>query len=149
MSEQASTELVVPGVGSLVDLSVPSECAFALDDIRDLERQLRYVKTELTDALVAMSEVEGTKTLHFSGGTAVIKTGVEIVYDAELIEQGLREAGMPEHRIRDIVKETVSYKVDANKAKAAGSANPAYAAVVDANKQPVEKPAYITVSRTG
>lgn len=146
MSE--SKELVVPGLGTVVDLASPSECAFALDDIRDLKRQFGYIETELTEAILRASEVEGTKTLHFPGGTAVVKTGEGWEYDPELMEIGLRDAGMPEHRIREIVKEVVSYKVDAVKAKQAGGANPAYQEVVDANRKPIENPKpYVKVSR--
>lgn len=142
-----SKELVVPGLGTVVDLASPSACAFALDDIRDLKRQFGYVETELTEAIVAACEVEGTKTLHFPGGTAIVKTGETWEYDAEQMEIGLREAGMPEHRIREIVKEVVSYKVDAVKAKQAGAANPAYQEVVDATKTLVVKSPYVRVAR--
>jgi hypothetical protein len=148
-NEESSQELVVPGIGTLVNLASPSECSFALDDIRDLERQFRYVKQELTEAIVRACEIEGTKTLHFEGGTAVLKSGQEWEYDPEEIEVGLRAAGMPEHRIREIVKETVSYKVDANKAKQASSANPSYGEVIEAHKKPVEKAPYVTVKRGG
>lgn len=146
MSE--SKELVIPGIGTVVDLASPSACAFALDDIRNLKRQFGYIETELTEAIVAASELEGTKTLHFEGYTAVVKSGAGWEYDPEQIEIGLREAGMPEHRIREIVKEVVTYKVDAVKAKQAGAANPAYQEVVDANKKPIEKPPYVQVSRS-
>ena len=143
-----STELVVPGVGSVVDLTSVESCATALNDIRDYERQYRYIKQELTEALVKASEVEGTKTLHFPGGKATVKTGEEWVYDAEEIEVGLREAGMPEHRIREIVKETVSYKVDAVQAKQAQAANGEYDRVIGDNKKLERKQPSVSISRT-
>lgn len=148
MSEHTSTELVVPGLGTVVNLADPAECAFALDDIREMERQFRYLKTELVERVVEAAKVEGTKTLHFPGGTATVKTGEEWQYDAEEIELGLRAAGMPEPRIRELVKEVVSYKVDAVKAKQAAAANPAYAAVVEANKELVVKAPSVSVSRS-
>ena len=55
-----------------------------------------------------------------------------MVYDAEAIEEGLREAGMSEERIREIVKEEVTYKVVAKEAKKAAAASEKYAAIVDA-----------------
>jgi hypothetical protein len=146
MSE-TSTELVVPGLGTLVDLTSVESCAIALNDIRDYERQYRYIKQELTEALVKASEVEGTKTLHFPGGKATIKTGEEWVYDPEEIELGLRAAGMPEHRIRQIVKETVQYKVDAVQAKQAQSANPEYDRVIGDNKTLEQKQPSVSISR--
>lgn len=146
-SEQQSTELVVPGIGTLVDLNDPEQVAIALDDVRDLEYQFRAIKTDLTRALVHASEVQGTKTLHLPGVTVTIKSGAEYEYDAEEIELGLRAAGMPEDRIREVVKETVSYKVDAVKAKQAEGANPVYGEVIEAGRRKVEKPPSATISR--
>jgi hypothetical protein len=145
MSEP-SLELVIPGIGQVVQLDNPKDVALALDAVRDLERSLRYVKTELTSALVYRSQVEGSKTIHFEGGKAVLNSSMEIAYDPEAIEIGLREAGMPEDRIREIVVEMVSYKVNAVRAKQAGSANPAYAAVIEANRTEKEKAASVTVT---
>lgn len=139
-------DLVVPGIGEVVPLDDPKQVAFAIDAVRDLEWKLRAVKTELTRALVHASEVAGSKTLHLEGVKVTIKSGPETVYDAEQIEIGLRDAGMPEERIRQIVKETVSYKVDANQAKQAAGANPAYAAVIEANKQTREMTPSATIS---
>lgn len=148
MSESAlGTDLVVPGIGEIVPLDDPTKVSYALDSIRDLERELRSVKAELTRAIVHHSQVAGARTLHLQGITVSVKSGTQTVYDAEAIEQGLREAGMPEDRIREIVKETVTYAVDAVKAKQAAGANPLYAAVIEANKQIEEKPAYVTVKR--
>lgn len=141
-------ELMVPGIGEIVPLDDPQKVALALDAVRDLERELRLVKAELTSAIVYASQVAGTKTLHLEGVKATIKSGTETIYDAEQIEIGLREAGMPENRIREIVKETVSYVVDAVKAKQAAGANPAYAAVIDAHKRVEEKTSYVTISRS-
>lgn len=147
MSEQTpSTELVVPGIGEIVNLDDARQVAVALDGVRDLERQLRDVKSELTRALIHESKQQGTKTLHMEGIKAVIKSGDETIYDAEEIEIGLREAGMPEDRIRLVVVETTSYKVDAVKAKQAAGANPAYAKVIDANKRTEEKSASVTLT---
>ena len=144
--ETPSTEIAVPGIGEIVNLDDARAVAFALDGVRDLERQLRDVKAELTRALVYESGVQGTKTLHMEGIKAVLKSSAETIYDAEEIEIGLREAGMPEDRIRLIVVETTSYKVDAVKAKQAAAANPAYAEVINANKHEVEKAASVTLT---
>jgi hypothetical protein len=142
-------ELMVPGIGQVVALDNPKEVALALDGVRDLERQLRLVKTELTSALVYASQQAGAKTLHLEGVKVEIKGGTQTVYEAELIEQGLREAGMPEARIREIVKETVSYVVSAVQAKQAAAANPAYAAVIEAHKRVEEKATSVSISLGG
>ena len=145
--DQAGRELVVPGIGEIVPLDDPQKVAFALDGIRDLERNLKEIKSELTAAIVEASKVQGTKTLHLDGLDAIVKSGTKVEYDPIAIELGLREAGMPEERIREIVKETVSYSVDAVKAKQAAGANPAYAAVIAANQQTIESPPYVTIKR--
>lgn len=139
-------ELMVPGIGEVVALDNPKEVALALDGVRDLERQLRYVKTELTNALVYASQIAGTKTLHLGGVKAEIKGGTSTAYDAEAIEAGFRAAGMPEERIRAIVKETVSYTVSAVKAQQAAGANPAYAEIIEAHKTTVETPFSVVIS---
>lgn len=141
-----STELAVPGIGEIINLEDPRQVAFGLDAVRDLERQLRNVKAELTRALEYESERQGTKTLHLEGIKAVLKSGEETFYDAEEIEIGLREAGMPEDRIRLIVVETTSYKVDAVKAKQAAGANAAYALVIQANRRTEPKSASVTLT---
>lgn len=145
--EQFSTELVVPGLGTVVDLTKPEEVALALDDIRYLEQQYRSLKTKLTELLVAESEKQGTKTLHLPGVTVTVKSGPEVVYDAEEIEIGLRMAGMPEARIREIVEEKVTYTVKAVKAKQAAGANPSYADVIEAHKREQKKTPSASVSR--
>lgn len=147
MSEHTSRDMVIPGLGEVVDLDDPVKVAFALDGVRDLERNLREIKSELTAVLIHHAQVQGTKTLHLDGVDATVKSGNTTVYDAEAIEQGLRVAGMPEERIREVVKENVTYTVDAVKAKQAAGANPAYFEVIEANKHVEEKPPYVTIKR--
>lgn len=144
---EPSMELVVPGTAELVNLDDPTAVALAIDSVRDMERELRSVKAELVSALVHASQKAGSKTLHLEGMSVRVSGGVEWVYDAEAIEEGLREAGMPEERIREIVIETVTHKVAATEAKRAASANPDYAAVIDANKREEEQPNRVSISR--
>ncbi len=141
------TDLVVPGLGELVNLEDPPAVALALDSVRDLESRLREVKAELTRALVYHSQLQGTKTLHLENFSVTVKSGTATVYDAAQIEQGLRACGMPEERIREIVKETVSYTVDAVKAKQAAGANPLYAEVIREHSRVEEKTPYVTLKR--
>lgn len=142
-------ELMVPGVGEIVALDDPQQVAMAIDAIRDLQQQLYGVTAELTRALIHASQVAGTKTLHLEGVKVTVKTGERIVYDPEAIEAGLREAGMPEDRIREVVKETVTYAVAGVKAKQAAGANPVYAEIIEAHKRVEEKPPSVTISRSG
>lgn len=137
---------MVPGVGEIVQLDDVAQVARAIESVRDLEGKLKDVRAELTHAVVYASVVQGGKTLHFEGGKAVVSGGKETTYDPEAIEEGLRAAGMPEQRIREIVKETVTYTVAAVEAKKAAAANPAYAEVIAANSRTFDKTPYIKVT---
>jgi hypothetical protein len=147
VSTGESTELVVAGIGELVDLRSEQECIRALAAVRDLEQQLREAKGALTDAIRERSAHLGTKTFHVGSLTAEVKGGSETMYDAEKVEEGLRAVGAPEELIREIVQETVSYRVDAMRAKRAAAANPAYAQVIEQYRRVVEKPASISIRR--
>ena len=149
MSEPGTTslEIVVPGTGEMVPLDDPAAVARAHRDLTDLEMQIRDAKAMFADILAGESRKQGTKTLRFGDIEVEMRGGPSTEYAAEEIETGLREAGMPEDRIREIVKETVSYKIDARKASSAASANPDYAKVIEAGKRIIEKPMYPSVKR--
>lgn len=141
-------ELVVPGTGELVDLDDEIACVQALIAVRNFEQQFREVKAALTAAIVERAKVLGTQTLTLPDGSkASLKGGSEISYDAEELMEQLRQLGMPEKRISEIVVEEVSYKVSAREAKRAAAANPEYEAVIESAKTTTEKPIYITVQR--
>lgn len=134
--------------GEVVRWEDPLDCTDALEAVRDYERTLRELKAELTRHLVEEAQRQGVKTLDLGDGRKVeIRGGAETVYDAEQLEAALRDAGMPEERIREVVVETVAYKVDARKAKAAASANPAYADAVEAARTVQEKPHAVSIKR--
>ena len=143
--DEPSREIVVPGIGEIVNLDDPPAVAAALGSVRDLEGHLREIKSVLTGSLVTASEKLGTRTLHLENCSVTVKSGGSKVYDPIAIEQGLRDAGMPEERIRLIVKETVSYSVDAVKAKQAAAANALYRQVIENNSHTEEKPPYVTI----
>ncbi len=52
---------------------------------------------------------------------------------------------MPEDRINEIVVPTTVYKVNANKAKSASSANPAYRAAIEAHTRTEPRTVYASV----
>jgi hypothetical protein len=148
MTEQ-STELVIAGIGEVVNLDKPREVAFALDAIRDLEWKLRAAKQDLTRALVHASQQEGSKTLRYEGVEVTVKGGSEVTYDAEEVYAGLLEVGMSPERASEVVVETVTRKVSAVEAKRVAAANPAYAAVIAQHMRVEEKPFTASVSRKG
>jgi alcohol dehydrogenase class IV len=139
-------EIVLPGIGQIVDLTDGQDSAVALATVRDLERQLKEIKSVLTDAIVDHARVLGTKTLRLNDGrVATLSAGTETIYDAERIETGLRALGMPEERIREVVVETLAYKVNAVEAKRVAGANPDYAKVIEDFSQTVHRPIYVSM----
>lgn len=147
MSEP-SQELAVPGTGEIVDLTDAPACAVALDAIRDFESHIREAKAALTRAIVEEATRQGVRSIELpNGARAEISPAVEVVYDALALAEGLREAGMPEERINELIEETVSYKVKAVEVKKAASANPEYAKVVEDARSEQPKAQYITIRR--
>lgn len=148
MSE-TSTDLIVLPTGELISLDNPAACAVALDELRTLESRIKEMKAILVDAIENYATAAGAgKTLHLDGGVqAVLKNDKTVVWDAQLLEADLREAGMSEERIREIVVEEVSYKVAAAEAKKAASVNPAYAEAVAAARTEIPQRPSVTVKR--
>jgi len=142
-----SESLTLPHTGEIIDLADTAAVAYSLQEIRGLEARLREVKTILTDAVVRESQRQGSKTLHMGTIDAEVRGGNAVEWDAEELERGLRDAGMPDDRIRDVVKEQITYTVDAREAKRVAGANEAYAAVVARVQTVVEKKPYIVVRR--
>jgi len=138
---------LIPAVGTVVTLQNASEVARALSDVRDLESQLRDAKRVLTDALVEESRRRGSKTLELGRMSAESRGGVDDAAATEKLEQGLLSLGCPDDLLREIVKEEVSYKVDARRASRAATANPEYAAVIKAARTEIEKPHTIVLRK--
>lgn len=133
-------EQPIPVLGLLVDLSNARDCAVALDAIRGAEEQLAEAKRVVVDQLIAERRYRGEGTWRYDDGVTVeVPKPEETVYDADEIERELRDAGMPEERIAEIVRETVSRKVMAGEAKKAAAANPEYAAIIERHARKVEK----------
>lgn len=149
MTAETSTDLAIPTTGEIVNLDDFQSCSMALDSIRYIESQFRETKSILTRAIGEQAATLGTRTLELKDGRkAVVSGGTETEYDAEAIEQGLRAAGMPEERIREIVEVTVTYRIKAVEAKRAAGANAAYATVIDEHSREVEKPLSVSIRRT-
>ncbi len=141
--------LVVPASGELVDLNDAEQVARAYRHVRELEELLKDAKAVLTDALVVRSQIEGSKTLHTGGGKVVVKGGQDVLWNAQGLKRDLLSAGMAPERVREIVTETIEYRVVASEAKRAGAANPAYAAAVERNRTTSPKRPYVSVTDPG
>jgi hypothetical protein len=124
-------QLVVPLTGELVDLRKPDDVADVLEQVREMKHQLDNARGILEQVLRLEAARQGTKTLHLADCTAVISGGETVEYDGAELARRLEQAGMPADRVHQVVELIVTYKVNAAKAKAAASANPAYAAAVE------------------
>jgi hypothetical protein len=137
--------VVLPFVGTIVDLREPVEVAEALTHVREVKRQLDELRALLEGVLRLEAQKQGTKTLHLGPMDAVVSGGVKPEYDIELLQERLRAAGLPEERLSEAVVETVSYKVNQRVLKHIAGANPDYAVAVEAARTWVESPWYVAV----
>lgn len=136
MSEEVMAEdggaLVLPQSGVVVDLSSEREVVLAYRDLRDLKTAIAQAERMLKEALQHQASLRGTKTFYIDGvGKVELRGDQRVEYDAKEVEEGLRELGCPEDIIREIVVETITYKVDGNRARRAIAANPDYARVLE------------------
>jgi hypothetical protein len=138
-------EIQIPLIGEIVDLDQPNQVAQALEAVRDAKRILDEARSILETALIAEATRQGTKTLHLGKLEITIVGGETVEWDHHRLALALRDAGLPENRIADVVVETVTYKVSAKEAKRIAGANPEYAAIVEACRRTVPAPfrAYI------
>lgn len=145
---ESGESVVLPGTGTVVDLSDPVAATGALEDLRQLESLVKEAKGIVTRSIVWHGRHTGGLTFELPDGRKVeISDRPKIEYDAEAIEEELREAGMPEESIARIVKETLVKTVVAVEAKKAARANPDYAAIIERNKTEVPSNPSISIRR--
>lgn len=129
---EVSTELVLAHSGELVDLTDERQIVTVYGEVKELKDQLAEADRRLRAAIAEVAKLRGTKTFYVDGvGKVEVRNSERVEYLADVIEEGLRALGCPEETIREIVVETVVYKVDGNRARRAASANPEYAAVIE------------------
>lgn len=143
------TEVIALPDGQVLDLADTGQVARAYDDMQQLKRMLREVEGKLKEALIEHSQSTGTKTFSVEGAKVEIKGGEETRYDAQAIKRALKDAGMPEDRIKEIVRETIEYKVAAVEAKKAARANEKYAAIIKEFSTVEKKNPTVAVTRIG
>lgn len=138
------SEVLVPYSGQIVNLGDPPECLKLLAEIRELEGKLRDVKGALTEALAQEFSRQGKKTLEVNGIKAELRGGTEIVWDVEVLEQ-LRDLGLPDERMNELVKVEVTYRVNAAVAKQLAAANRDYAEIIQRAKSEIPKAQYVSI----
>ena len=139
---------VAEGTGVDIDLSDPVACAVALDQVRTIEADFGQVKRVLTEAIVKHYRLTGERTIELPGGLkAEVKVGNRNLIDPDILEERLREAGMPQANIDALITTTQERKVAAQKAKAAATANPDYKAALEAASTTYQESPNVTIRR--
>jgi hypothetical protein len=141
-----TSQAIVPYSGEIISLDDPPACLKMLVEIRELEGQLKDLKSDLSDALKLEFSRQGTKTLDINGIKATLGADSEIVWDVGILDE-LRDLGLPEARMDALVTAEVRYTVNASVAKQLAGANPQYAEVIERAKSRVPKKAYVGVKR--
>lgn len=139
---------IVPYSGEIVNLDDPPACLKLLVEIRELEGKLRDLKDDLTEAVKVEFSRQGKKTLEINGIKATLGADTEIVWDVGILDE-LRDLGLPEERMDELITAEVKYTVNGAVAKQLAAANPAYAEVVERAKSRVPKKTYIGAKRGG
>lgn len=137
---------VVPYSGEIVNFDDPDACLKLLVEIRELEGKLRDLKDDLTDALKREFSVRGKQTLEMNGIKASLSADSEIVWDVGVLYE-LREQGLPEDRMTELITEEITYKINGNVAKQLAAANPTYAEVIERAKSRAPKKQYVSARR--
>ena len=139
--------LPVPLTGQLVDLGDANEIASAVDGVRQAEQQLAEVRRFLTDVLRLHAAKLGTKTLHLDDCDVVISGGHKVEYDAQQLADELRQAGLPEERLEQVIVAVVTYKVSQRVLNQLAAANPTYKEAIERCRRVVPVPWQARVER--
>lgn len=139
-------EIMLPDSGEIVALDDPAACAKALAALREFKRRVDGARADLEAALVHHAQHAGTKTLHLDGATVKVAGGEAVEWDVTVL-LGLLDAGLPAERYAQLVREEVTYKVDARVAKSVEAAgNPEYARIIASARRTVSRPWRVTVT---
>jgi hypothetical protein len=112
----------------------------ALSKIAEMEARIRTLKSAITEYVQEETKRLGTKTLNVPGGKVVLEGGPEKQVEGHELAQLLADAGMPQERIKEVVHEEVTYKVDRRVLNQMAASNPDYKAAADLVTSEVEKP---------
>jgi len=125
--------------GELLEPSVQN-AARVLSAARAMKAHVNEIVNEATAYLVALSEHQGTKTLHGDGETVTVSGGPGIDYDPIELRELLEKAGCPQNRIEQAVRTEITYKVDRAVLRQLAAANKDYKQAIDHAEVEVEKP---------
>lgn len=141
----AMVELPNPVTGELVPLEHPVEVAAEIDRVELVQLRLSDYLDMLKGLLIEESRRQGMKTLRLGEYLVEIKGGYQTFPDLERLCDLLRQAGLPDDRCEQLVKQKIAVTevVDRNVLKSIRSANTTYADAIDRAEGP---PTRLTVT---
>ncbi len=139
-------ELLNPISGELVRTADAAAVAATLVDLKDLKNRVQAAIGAFSEAVIQESRRQGTKTLAVGGMTLKVSADSEVVWDVDFLMEGLRDAGLPEERINELVTMVVSYSVNGSVARQLAGASEKYAEVIEASKSRRQKTQYVSVA---
>lgn len=121
--------LVIRHTGEVIDVTTPEGCVAGLEAIQEITTALHDLRSDIVTALIDHRRQRGSSTFPNHAGTKKVELGPdeERVVDATKLREGLVAADAPEDLISEIIRQTVTEKVDLRRADRAASHNPAYA----------------------
>lgn len=143
--ERIEAELLDPRTGELVP-AVPDALANWIASTMDYIRAAYRAMDEGKRLLAEEAQRRGTGTLNLDGVTVTV-TPPAYVWDVEALDWGLRNAGCPEETINEVIRQTVSWTVDARRADRLARANEAYAEVVERCRHRKDEAPKVSVKR--
>jgi hypothetical protein len=147
VSEPKYPPMVEPVTGVVVDVTHMSAVAESLERLREVKNQINDAIGYLTDAVIAESRNQGTKTLNAGAVTLELSTGYEIEWDVGMLDRELSAAGLPPERLADVVVPQFTWKVNAAVARQLAAANDTYKTIIEAAQTRIPKPQYVKVKR--
>jgi hypothetical protein len=137
-------EVIDPFSGQLINVSDPATAAEFVYALRTSKNVIDKLIKQVTTAAEPAFRQAGTKTLRFGAIEMELKEPVSYDWDEEILHE-LVDAGLPEERYADLVKETVVRKVNQSVAKQLEASNEKYREIIERARTRVEKPPTLDV----
>jgi hypothetical protein len=139
--------MIEPVTGVMVDVTRMNAVADSLVRLREVRTQVSDAIRYLTDAVIAESRNQGTKTLNAGEMTLELSTGYEVEWDVGMLDKALTAAGLPAERLADLLVPQFTWKVDAGVARQLAGANDTYKQIIEDAQTRIPKQQYVKVRR--
>jgi hypothetical protein len=144
-AELVPAAMLNPLTGELVPTGDMKAVADTLVQLREHQNKVRDAITAFSEAAIAESVRVGSRTLNASGGIRIeVTAATEVEWDIPHLSK-LRDHGLPEERLNELVKTNITFKVDGAVARQLAGSNPNYARVIEEAKVHIPKRQYAYV----